>query len=51
MLDHVACMHTQFSNSVMAEAANIAVDTDSAWLVKFCVTTLYTNIIMKRLAF
>lgn len=36
MPDHVACIHAQFCNSAMAEAADIAVDTDYAWLVQIC---------------
>ena len=33
ILDHIVCTNAQFSNSAMAEAADIAVDTDYAWLV------------------
>ena len=36
MLDHLAHTHAQFGNSVVTEVADIAVDTDSAWLVWFC---------------
>lgn len=29
VLDHVVCTHAEFGNSVMTEAADIAVNTDS----------------------
>lgn len=37
VLDHKACTHAQFSNSAMAETADIA---DSTWLVQICVLFL-----------
>ena len=33
---YVACTHVQVGNSLMADVAHIAVDTDSTWLVQFC---------------
>ena len=41
MLDHLARTHRQFGNSVMAEGADIAVDTDSTQACGFFVLLLY----------
>jgi len=43
MLDHMACAHVQVGNSLMAEVADIAVDTDSTWLLQFCALFLHVT--------
>ena len=40
MLDHLARTHAQFGNSVVTEAADIAVDTDSTQVRGFFVLLL-----------
>jgi len=41
---YMACTHVQVGNSLMAEVADIAVNTDSTWLVQFCALFLHVTL-------